>query len=126
MQLKIDGGISPLPSTAGRPGLTAEPDFEHRHIDARAPKLIERRERVVFEERQRGVGAYRIDLLEGADEALIRGLDAVNADALVVATKMRGGEPAAAHASGAQHRVDPGHRRTLAVGAAHGDHATWR
>ena len=113
--VRIDdvGGIQP----------SAEPDLEHRHIDGLVAEQIERRERVVFEERERDVAARRVDPLERLDQARVAGLDAVDADALVVTHEMRRGESAAAQSGRAQQRVEIRDRRTLAVGAAHGHHA---
>ena len=52
------GGIEPA----------AEPHLENRDVDAPRAEVIERRERVVFEERERDVAARGIDALERFDE----------------------------------------------------------
>ena len=117
--VRIDdvGGIQP----------SAQAHLEHGHIDHGAVKQVERRQRVVFEKRERDVAANRIDALERFDEARIAGFHAVDADAFVVAREVRRGEAATAQAGGTQQRVNTGDRRTLAIGAAYGDHAeVWR
>ena len=105
---------------------TAEPHFENHHVDARTAEMIQRRECVVFEERERDVGADCVDARECFDEARVARLDAVHADSFVVAREMRRSEPPAAKAGGAQQRVEAGDGRSLAVGAADGDHAAIR
>ena len=48
------GGIEPA----------AETHFQHRHVDGGAREQVERGQRVVFEEGQRGGAARRLDALE--------------------------------------------------------------
>ena len=75
-------------------------------------KQVERRQRVVFEKRERDVAANRVDALERFDEARIAGLHPVDADALVVTREVRRGEapqrrPAARSSASRQATVDP-------------------
>ncbi len=50
----------------------AEPNFQQRQLDTALGEQLQRRQRVVFEERQAGGAAHRLDALEGRDYRRIR------------------------------------------------------
>ena len=99
----------------------AEPDLEHDELDTEVIEGEERRGGRVLEERQRDLAPRRLDALEHLDEARRVDLGAVDADAFLVATQVRGGVEPDALAGRTQHRLEEGGDRALAVGAADRD-----
>jgi hypothetical protein len=106
---------------AARVETAAKTHFEQRDIDARARKQVERRERVVLEERERDFAACGVDTLERGDQLLVAGLCVIDADTLVVSRQVRRGEPPTAPAGRAQDRVEECDGGPLAIGAADRD-----
>src|SRR5262249_35424386 len=70
----------------------AEPDFEHRDVDATRGENQQRGQRIEFEVSERRPRARTLDALERIDELLIARLRAIHADAFVVANEMRRSE----------------------------------
>ncbi len=68
---------------------TAQPDFENGDFDGTPGEDVEGRQRVVFEERERGRPTSGVDALESGDQLFVARLDTVDADAFVVAYEVR-------------------------------------
>ena len=102
---------------------TAEPDLENRDIDIGRVEDGERGQRAVFEVRQARIAARRLDTLEASDQLLVSRETIVDANAFVVNVQVRRRVGADAKACAHKKCHEVSDRGSLAIRAAHGQHA---
>jgi len=99
----------------------AHAHFQNHKFKARAGKNHQRGQRAELKERERGVRAGSLHLLEGRADGVVIHRHPVQLDALVVAEQMRRGVGPDPIARQPVDRVEHRDRRALAVGAGDGD-----